>query len=133
MRRWLVYLVSIGFGLALVVVGVVGFVATGSEHLTALIPAAPGLILVGLGVLARNDNLRKHAMHGAAAVGLLTFVATAIMGWPKLIPLLRGDEVQRPAAVVSQSITAALSLVFVGLCVNSFIQARRRRRANANA
>jgi hypothetical protein len=33
--------------------------------------------------------------------------------------------VARPAAVAAQSLTAVLCLVFVGLAVRSFIQARR--------
>jgi hypothetical protein len=124
-----VFVVTIVFGLALIAVGVVGFVATGSEHYTALIPAVPGLLLVVLGSLAARPALRKHAMHGAAMVGLLGFLGT-VMGVPKAITLATGGTVERPAAAVSQTVTAALCLVFVGLCVNSFVQARRRRRAS---
>ena len=47
-----------------------------------------------------------------------------LMGLPAL---LSGSEVERPAAVVSQSIMAILMAVFVGLCVRSFIAARRAR------
>ena len=41
--------------------------------------------------------------------------------------MLSGGEVQRPAAAVSQSIMAMLMGIFVGLCVRSFIEARRAR------
>ena len=61
-------------------------------------------------------------------VGLLGFLGT-VMGVPKAITLATGGTVERPAAAISQTVTAALCLVFVGLCVNSFVQARRRRRA----
>ena len=84
-----------------------------------------GLVL--LGALSFKDRLRKHAMHLAAVVGLVGFVVPGIMGIPKLITWLGGGEIPRPAAAVSQSMTAVLCAVFVGLCVNSFIQARRRR------
>jgi len=116
-------------GVALVGVGLVGFIATGSSHPTALIPAGLGLIFIILGVLAFKDNLRKHTMHAAAALGLLAFGFTAYMGLPKLITMLNGGAVERPVAVVSQVTTAALCLVYVALCVNSFIAARRRRGA----
>ena len=56
------------------------------------------------------------------------------MGLPKLFTLLTGGSVERPNAVYAQSVTALLCLVFVGLCVNSFIQARlRQRRAGPSA
>jgi hypothetical protein len=49
-----------------------------------------------------------------------------------LVPLARwagGAVPARPAAVVSASITAGLMLVFLVLCVRSFIAARKARRA----
>jgi hypothetical protein len=122
--------ITVVFGLALIAVGVAGFVATGSEHFTALIPAGLGGVLALLGALSFKDALRKHTMHAAALVGVLGF-AGCVMGVPKLITYLSGGEVARPAAAISQSVTALLCLVFVGLCVNSFVQARRRR-ARAN-
>jgi len=121
--------ITVVMGVALVGVGLVGFIATGSSHPTALIPAGLGLIFIILGVLAFKDNLRKHTMHAAAALGLLAFGFTAYMGLPKLITMLNGGAVERPVAVVSQVTTAALCLVYVALCVNSFIAARRRRGA----
>jgi hypothetical protein len=120
---------TILFGILLGLVGVVGYFATGMVSWTALIPAFLGLPLVLLGALAYQDRFRKNAMHLAAALGLVGFLVTAFMGWPKLITLAGGGQVERPAAVYSQSITALLCGVFVALCVNSFIQARRARRA----
>ena len=59
-------------------------------------------------------------------VGLVGFLGT-ITGLLKLFTMLTGGEVQRPTAVVAQSIMAVLMLIYVGLCVKSFIDARRRR------
>ena len=120
--------VSIGFGLVLIVVGVASFVLTAGEHYhpTALIPAAFGILLLLLGLIALKDSLRKHAMHLAAMVGLLGFLGGAIMGLPKLPALLSGTA-ERPAAVIEQLIMAAICLLFVALCVRSFIVARRNR------
>jgi hypothetical protein len=50
-----------------------------------------------------------------------------------LVTLLSGGEVARPKAAVSQSITAAVCAAFVALCVNSFLAARRRRKAAGQA
>jgi uncharacterized membrane protein len=118
---------TIIFGILLGVVGVAGYFGTGMVSVTALIPAFMGLPFLLLGALAYQDRLRKHVMHLAAALALVGFLVTASMGWPKLVTLATGGHVERPAAVYSQSITALLCGIFVVLCVNSFIQARRRQ------
>ena len=112
------------FGLFLIVLGLAGFFGSGSEHPTALIPAGLGLALVLLGLAATRDKLRKHAMHLAAMVGLLGAIGGAVM---LLLPFIRGTEIARPGAYACQAIMTVLCLAFVGLCVRSFIQARRRR------
>jgi len=63
-------------------------------------------------------------MHGAVLVGLLGFLAT-VSSVLKLPALFNGTA-ERPLAVVSQFITMILCLVFVILCVKSFIDARRQ-------
>ncbi len=118
--------ISIVFGLLLTALGVGAFVGTGSEHPTALIPAGFGLVLVLLGALALKDNLRKHAMHLAAVVGLIGAVGGAVM---LLLPFIKGTGIQRPTAYACTAAMTVLCLGFVGLCVNSFVQARRRRMA----
>jgi hypothetical protein len=99
------------------------------EHLsgTALIPAYVGLAFVVLGLLALKESLLKHAMHAAAVVGLLGFLAA---GGRLLSTLITKGKVEGVAGVSTSGMTL-LCAVFVGLCVNSFIQARRRRRAQA--
>ncbi len=124
---------AITFGILLILLGLGGFgyaVATlppdssVTKVMTALIPAVLGLILAILGFLAKSkENLRKHLMHGAVLVGLLGFLAT-VSSVMKLSALFNGTA-DRPLAVVSQFITAILCLVFVLLCVKSFIDARR--------
>ena len=117
---------TIGFGVVLIVLGLVGFFGTGMAHPTALIPAAFGLLLAIFGAMARDDKRRKMAMHIAVTVGLLGFLGSA-SGLLKLGALLSGGEVERPAAIVAQSIMAVLMAVYVAMCVKSFIDARRRR------
>jgi lysylphosphatidylglycerol synthetase-like protein (DUF2156 family) len=117
--------IAIVFGSLLVLVGVGFYVGTGAASITALIPAFIGLPLALLGGLATRENLRRHAMHGAAALGLLGFFGSA-RGLAQLPALLSGEPLARPAAVAGQSLTAALCLVFVILCVRSFVEARRK-------
>ena len=118
---------TIAFGVVLIVLGVAGYAGSGGASVTALIPAFFGVVLAALGVLARNEGLRKHAMHGAVLVGLLGFLGSG-GGLLQVPALMSGGEVARPTAVVAQSAMALLMLLFVGLCVRSFISARAARR-----
>lgn len=117
---------TIVFGALLCIVGLGFFLGTGAASVTALIPAFLGLPLALLGALARREGWRRHAMHGAAMIGLFGVLGSA-RGLLQLPALLTGGTVARPAAVAAQSITAALCLVFVVLCVRSFVEARRQR------
>jgi hypothetical protein len=111
---------TIGIAAALIAVGVVGYARTGGVSVTALIPAFIGLLLLLLGWLARHEAYRKHAMHGVAVLALLGLLGT-IGG---LIRLLGGTMT---APTIAQGLTAILTGALLGLCVKSFIDARRRR------
>jgi hypothetical protein len=118
----------------LIVVGVVGYAnATpgddGKVSPTALIPAMVGGVLAVCGLLALSDKARKHAMHFAAMIGLVGFVGG-------FMPLIRqynktgSFDPLKPSAI-SGELMILICAVFVGLCVNSFIQARKARTAAA--
>lgn len=117
---------TIIFGFMLIALGLLGYVGSGAASVTALIPAFFGVVLAVLGWVGRNERHRKHAMHAAAAVGLLGFLGSA-RGLAGLMALVSGGGVERPAAVVAQSLMAVLMAVFVVLCVKSFRDARRAR------
>lgn len=117
---------TIVFGVVLIALGVGGYLGAAGVSVTALIPAAFGAVLAILGWLARNQRYQKHAMHVAAAIGLMGFLGS-VRGLTGILDLISGADVQRPAAVVSQSAMALLMAAFVGLCVKSFIDARRVR------
>jgi hypothetical protein len=123
-----VFPVTLGFSLILILLGLGFFLGTGSEAPTALIPTCFGLVFLILAFLARRDRLRMHVMHAAAALALLGLIGGAVMGVPKTVTLLGGGQVERPAAAIEQDLMALLCLVFVVLCIKSFIDARRRRR-----
>jgi uncharacterized membrane protein len=113
--------ITIVFGALLILLGVGMYLGTGTPSVTALIPAFVGVPLLLLGVGARmKESLRKHLMHAAAAVGLLGFLGS-------FGRLASKGFAGAPAAVASQAIMAGLCLLFVVLCVNSFVQARRAR------
>jgi len=116
---------TLAFAFAYLLLGVAGFVLTGSTHKTALIPCIFGLLFLVFGLLARKDNLRKHVMHAAVLIALLAFLGTA-RSLPHLPELFNGTA-EKPAAIITQAVNAALSLAFIFLALRSFIQARRAR------
>lgn len=117
---------TIALGAALVILGLAGYGLTGAASLTALIPAAFGLLFVLAGLLARNDRWRMHAMHVAVVIAILGFLGS-FRGVLGIGTVFDGTAV-RPAAVVSQTIMALLTLGYIVVAVRSFIQARRARR-----
>jgi hypothetical protein len=121
---------TIGFGILLILLGIFGFVATGSAHPTALIPAGIGLLFVLFGVMANTENSKKRMlwMHISVTVALLVFLGMI----PAMIDVFRlanGVSFPYPAAVESKATLGLFSLIYVLFCVRSFINARRSRLA----
>ena len=116
---------TIAFAFAYLLLGIAGFILTGSTHKTALIPCVFGVLFLIFGLLARKDNFRKHVMHAAVLIALLAFLGTA-RSLSHLPELLNGTA-EKPAAIITQSLNAGLSLLYIILAVRSFIQARRAR------
>lgn len=114
---------TVVLGIFLIVLGIGGYLATDRVSVTALIPAFFGIAFVAAGYTARKENLRKHMMHVAVLLGLLGLIGS-FSGLTKLLTLLGGGDVARPAAVVSQSIMAVVCFIFIVLCIRSFIAAR---------
>ena len=101
------------------------------EHLsgTALIPAYFGGAFVLLGLLALKESFLKQAMHLAALLGVVGFLAAGL----RLLTSVYSKGTVQGVAGVSTATMTGLCALFVLLCVNSFIQARRRRRAREAA
>jgi hypothetical protein len=134
--------ITVGMGIFLIVLGVGGYglsvagMLSGKTSWTALIPAFAGVLFLILGALAvAKPQLNKHLMHVAATLALLAFVFT-VGGIVKLIRYGAGNippENARPFAWIVQGIMAVTMLIFIVLCVRSFIAARRAREAAAIA
>jgi len=120
--------VTIGFGFALVLLGAVGFVMTGSTHLTALIPCGFGTLMAIAGALAITNDAKKRMvwMHVAVTVGLLGFLGSFSRAVDEYIQA-HGEALAHPVAVEDQAAMAAICLIFVLLCIRSFIAARKAR------
>ena len=119
---------TMGVGVWLVVLGIAGYVATDMVSMTALIPAAFGVVFVLLGAYGRADGRRRTAMHVAMGVALLG-IAGSIGGLAPALQYLSGGEVTRPAAALARSLMAITLIVYLALGVRSFIAARANRGA----
>lgn len=120
--------ITVIFSILFILLGVAAYVITGMESWTALIPAIFGAVLLIFGLLGFKEGLRKHVMHAAAAWSLLGLLGTW-RGFFTALSMLGGAEVERAPAVIVQGIMAVGCVVFLVLCVRSFIQARRARAA----
>ena len=122
--------ITVLFALMLVALGLLGYVGTGSTHPTALIPTWFGIVLSITGVLAKSEDPKRRMlwMHIAVTVGLLGFLFPGGRGGMEVMEAhCKGVPLAHPEAVYEQFAMALICLVFVGLCVGSFITTRRVR------
>jgi hypothetical protein len=127
--------VTVSFGVLLIIVGLEGFFGTGGVHPTALIPTWFGLALSVGGSLAisPSESRRKIFMHVNVTVGLIGLIgaiASALHGYEHARSLGIDPDYK---ALFAQLTMAILLLIYVILCVRSFIAARRTRQEKAQA
>ena len=126
---------SVMFGVVLTALGLVAYfnpapLGVGKDgqpatagHPSGLSPVGVGAILIAAGVVSMAaPGARKHAMHAAAAVSLLGTVGGLV---PVILRNFRFEEV----AVKVGLAMSVLCAIFLAMCVNSFIQARKARSA----
>jgi hypothetical protein len=117
--------VTIVIGILLIALGFFGYFGetdTAHRSPTAFIPSAVGAILLVCGlIVTAQPNLRKHIMHAAVAVALLGFLAAAGR------VLMKTSQGAPPHGIAAFSLWTMIALtgIFVGLSVGSFINARR--------
>ena len=119
--------VTLVFALLLAVLGLAGYLGTGSIHPTALIPTWIGLALGVFGFLAisPNESRRKLFMHINVTIGLLGFLGGAVEAVRGYLHAQAAGLAPNPVALASKATMAGLLLIYVILCVRSFIAARR--------
>jgi hypothetical protein len=119
--------VTLVFAVLLVALGLGGYLGTGSLYPTALIPTWFGLALLVFGLLAMspNEGRRKLFMHINVTIGLLGFIGGAVEAIRGYVHAQAAGTEANPVALASKIIMAGLLLIYVILCVRSFIAARR--------
>lgn len=124
--------VTLVFAALLIALGLVGYLGSGSQFPTALIPLWWGVALAIFGFLAisPSESRRKLFMHVNVTIGLLGFIGAlveAIRGYGKPAPGGINTSGFLITAEQSKITMAVLMLIYVILCVRSFINARRTR------
>jgi uncharacterized membrane protein HdeD (DUF308 family) len=123
-------LISILFGVLLVIVGVIGFIATGSYHPRALIPCALGFALILSGLVGRNDHLHHRAMQIAMLVALFGFGGT-VTAFAKFGEIVRFGTANNGAAPLAKMTTGFLCAIFLMRCLQSFLDAGLAKKADS--
>jgi hypothetical protein len=120
---------TLGTALVLIILGVAFFVATGSDAPTALIPAYFGIVLGIFGLLANTEDSKRRMlfMHIAVTIGLLGVIFPGWRAASAFLASTHGTAMVRPLAVKEELAMAIICLIFVLMCVRSFITVRRAR------
>jgi hypothetical protein len=110
-------IITITFGILLILLGVGSYTGTGANSFTAPIPAAFGLAIVMLGFMSHLERGSKNTpFFGAVFLAILALLGS-LRGVINFFTLLTGGEVARPAATAAQASMAALCIVFVVMAV----------------
>jgi uncharacterized membrane protein len=122
--------VTLVFAGLLIALGLAGYLGTGSLHPTALIPTWIGLALGLFGFLAisPDEKRRKLFMHINVTIGLLGFIGGAVEAVRGYVHAKSAGLEPDQIALASKATLAGLMLIYVVLCVRSFIAARRSGR-----
>jgi hypothetical protein len=124
--------VTLIFAFLMVVLGEAGYLGTGSIHKTALIPVWFGLALGLFGFLAlraKAEKPRMVFMHINVTIGLLGFLGAAVEAVRGYVSANAQGLAPDMIALSSKVTMAVLMAIYVGMCVRSFIAARRARQA----
>ena len=114
------------YSFVLILIGLIGYIVTSAQSITALIPSFFGLAVLILAVWSKNEKRAPLAMNIVSGLALVGFLAT-VSGIVKVVSLLGGEEIARPAASISQAIMALFSVGYLSLSITSFVSARRNR------
>ncbi|HET7871909.1 MAG TPA: hypothetical protein VFL42_05315 [Terriglobales bacterium] len=123
--------VSLVFAILLIALGMVGYFGTGAQHATALIPTWFGAALGVFALLAMSpdEGRRRLFMHVNVTIGLLGFIGGAVEAIRGYVSATNAGKQPDMIALTSKLTMTGLLLIYVILCVRSFIAARRARQA----
>ena len=115
--------IGINTGIILIALALLGYLGSGLESWTALIPAIAGVPILLSSLLAKNPNKLKMGMHIAVTFGLLGFLAP--LG--RIIPTAIKGNFELKLSTGCMIAMSLVSVFFVVQCIKSFKAARQAR------
>ncbi len=115
---------AMGFGIAHILLGVLGFMGTGSTESAVIIPGILGLALLLLGYAALDEKYLKRATQAAAVLTLLGFLGSGMRVLAGINEKSKPDDL---IILTSQLVMAILCAVFAGLAVKFFFESSKQR------
>ena len=116
--------VSIIYGIFLIIWGIAVSLISSSNSLTSFIPSIFGLPILLFSILSvKFSNKKKLFMHIVVTFGLIVFIG----GLDFSRGLIKGTSFNNMWADTSKLMMLITGLIFVYLCVKSFIFARKNR------
>lgn len=109
-ERAVSYGIAIGF--VLVLLGVIAYVVSDFASVTALIPSALGVVVVLLGLAAKETDYTQESLYGMGLLGLLGVLGSA-RAVPEIVDLLTGGSVDSEIALAAQAGTILLGLALL--------------------
>jgi len=122
-------LIGIACSVALLALGFGGYALADPKSITALIPAFWAIPLLIFSLISLQEKNLKMGMHIAALVGLLGFIAPVGMVASKVAK----GTLEWKLSTFSMLTMSLICLVFLVLCVKSFIDVRKAKKKAANA
>jgi len=117
--------VSIIYGIFLIIWGVAVSFISGSNSLTSFIPTIFGLpILLFSFLTVKFPSKKKIFMHIVVSLGIIVFIG----GLDFSRGLLKGTSFNNMWADISKIMMLITGLIFIFLCVKSFIFTRKNKR-----
>jgi hypothetical protein len=115
---------TIGFGVALVITGLVAYGLT-QASVTALIPAFMGGIVLLLGLVAQARPAAAGGLVAAALVIALLAVFGSFSGIRGVLAMVAGNPVERPVAAMAQTVTLLLSVAYLVVAGRAWLGSRK--------
>jgi hypothetical protein len=124
-------IVTIVFGLILAGLGGYGYKGPANFHESAVYPVIFGVLLILFGILARtkSDKLRMIFAHVYASLGVIGMLLSAIVALNIYGTARSNGEDPDMAQIKYLLVMAGVLLVYVNLCIRSFLNARAVRKA----
>lgn len=117
---------SVLMGFLLILLGVVGYVASDMVSPTALIPAAFGVVILMLGAYGRAPGRRAVAMHLAMGIAIVGVIGS-ISGLLAVARWMTGNfDGPLTLAPIARALMAVLLVIYLAAGIKSFVAARRK-------